>query len=555
MMKKLTLLCFFVHFLCVNTSHGLTLRTFQYDILGNLIELSNADCSRIQYEYDLSNRLVKVVDSDANIFYYHYDSNNNCIAADDRSGSTEYKYDLLNRLTAVAYPGIAPIRYSYDLRGRLEHILYPGGMVVTYAYDGSDRLISVSSPSGKVYYIYDHPTNTLIKSIFPNGITTEYGYDNAKRITSVFHRRADASLIMGFRYFFDGNGNRIRTEKITDKESTFINYAYDKLSRLISITHPNGYEKFTYDELGNRLTKETPKEVLEYQYNSNNQLIKAGNLHFFYDARGNLIKKVSPGKTAVFGYDVHDNLVKYCDEQYEIFYHYDAEGRRIAKIVNGEKTFYINDARSPITQVLIEATAEKQIKACYIYGLSRLSQILSHGSQFYLYDYPDRNVIALSDLNGHLCNQYAYEAFGSCSHSNSQVPNHFNYAGEAYEEETGLVFLRNRYYDPQIGRFISSDPSLGKLINPQSFNPYAYAGNNPINFIDPLGLRSARACAYLAGTVTDNGKSLTGHGFWVLTNDNGEITIAGRYPGSPSLRFNRDKECPGTVDWGLEGFL
>ena len=77
-------------------------------------------------------------------------------------------------------------------------------------------------------------------------------------------------------------------------------------------------------------------------------------------------------------------------------------------------TYYINDVHSSIPQVLIETTSEKQIKACYVYGLSRLCQCISQGSQFYLYDYPDRNVIALANCKGEICNQYDYEAFGCC---------------------------------------------------------------------------------------------------------------------------------------------
>ena len=60
--------------------------------------------------------------------------------------------------------------------------------------------------------------------------------------------------------------------------------------------------------------------------------------------------------------------------------------------------------------------------------------------------------------------------------------NPFRYAGEYFDEETGLIYLRNRYYDPETGRFISEDPAKDGL------NWYAYCGNNPVNFVDPWGL-------------------------------------------------------------------
>ncbi|MGB7128903.1 MAG: RHS repeat-associated core domain-containing protein [Candidatus Rhabdochlamydia sp.] len=508
-------------------------RFFEFDLAGNLKKVLSADNCYIDYEYDQMNQLIKVTDSQGKVFRYQYDVSGNCIQAEDENGIVDYEYDLLNHLTSVTYSGIAPIRYSYDLRGRLQQIIYPGGIRVSYSYDAADRLLSVEYPHGKTQYVYDQESNTLSKMVLPTGITTEYRYDQAKRITSVFHRRFDKTLIMGFQYIFDGNGNRIHMEEIDENGSRGVDFSYDKLNRLVSVNYPEGYEKYTYDNLGNRLTKETPSILIKYEYDKNNQLIKTDDTQFFYDARGNLVKKVRFDKTMEYTYDIHDNLIAYQDEEYDIRYTYDSEGRRTSKSINGEKTFYINDARSPVTQVLIEAAEKKRTKIFYIYGLSRLNQTSSKGSHSYLYDYPDRNVIALVNEKQHLCNRYDYEVFGLPKNSHSAIPNHFTYTGEDYEKETGLIFLRNRYYDPEIGRFISADPSLGKLTNPQSFNPYTYAGNNPGNFIDPLGLRSARVCVYPAGTVTKEGKSLTGHGFWVLTKDSGEVLTVGRYPGRP----------------------
>lgn len=520
-------------FFCFPIEAEIFSRFFEFDLAGHLKKVTTADNSWIDYEYNQLQQLVKVTDSQGKIFRYQYDVNGNCTRAEDENGLVDYEYDLLNRLISVAYPGIIPIRYSYDFRGRLQQIIYPGGIRVSYSYDAADRLLSVNYPHGTTQYVYDQVNNTLSKMILPSGITTEYGYDKAKRVISVFHRRFDKTLIMGFQYVFDGNGNRIRTEEISENGSRIVDFSYDKLNRLINAKYPEGYEKYTYDNLGNRLSKETTSALIKYEYDKNNRLIKTDDTQFFYDARGHLIKKVTPNKVAQYTYDIHDNLIAYQDEKYDVRYTYDSEGRRTSKSINGEKIFYINDARSSVTQVLIEVGKEKGTKIFYIYGLSRLNQMSSKGSHSYLYDYPDRNIIALVDGRECLCNRYDYEAFGLLKNSHSTIPNNFTYAGEVYEEETGLIFLRNRYYDPEMGRFISADPSLGELTNPQSFNPYAYAGNNPVNFIDPLGLRSARFCVYPAGTVTKCGKSLTGHGFWILTKDNGEVITIGRYPIRP----------------------
>lgn len=546
--KSFNLKLFLICFLYGHVEGTQVYRSFEFDLAGNLKEVTTSDNCSITYEYDQLQQLSKVSDSDGRIFQYQYDPNGNCTQIEDKHGVTKYEYDLLNKLITVSYPGIVPLRYFYDHRGRLQHIVYPGGIGVSYSYDAADRLITAYFLDGKVEYIYDQAMNTLSKIIFPNGITTEYGYDKAKRVISVFHKRSDKSLIIGFQYKFDGNGNRVRTEEIAKEVSKVTEYSYDKLNRVINVTYPDGYEKYTYDALGNRLTKETPSGLIKYEYDQNNCLIKAGDSQFFYDGRGNLIKKIRGDNTTEYVYDVYDNLIEYRDNEYKISYSYDAEGRRLSKSVNGEITFYVNDIHSPIPQILIEARGDYSIKNFYIYGLSRLCQfhLPGEGCQFYLYDYPDRNVMAITDMRQQLCNRYSYEAFGSIKSAVCTDFNNFTFAGEHYEEETGLIYLRNRYYDPEIGRFLSPDPRLGKPTNTQSFNPYAYVENNPINFIDPLGLKSAEFCAYPVGTITEHGKSATGHGFWLLTRDNGDMIAIGRYPrGSQTI----DRIVPGTVSF------
>ena len=65
--------------------------------------------------------------------------------------------------------------------------------------------------------------------------------------------------------------------------------------------------------------------------------------------------------------------------------------------------------------------------------------------------------------------------------------NSIRYAGEFFDAEVGLYYLRARYYDPYIGRFISQDSYWGEDDNPLSLNLYTYVHNDPINFWDPTG--------------------------------------------------------------------
>ena len=122
----------------------------------------------------------------------------------------------------------------------------------------------------------------------------------------------------------------------------------------------------------------------------------------------------------------------------------------------------------------------------FILFLLFLSPSIAHSDvTFYLYNLPARSILSNIDTFGNVLNQYKYDAFGNVL--NASLSSRL-YAGEQFEAESKLIYLRNRYYSPQLGRFISKDPFSGYTQNPQTKNGYPYCNNNPISFADPLGL-------------------------------------------------------------------
>ena len=357
----------------------------------------------------------------------------------DSYGTTQYTYDLFNQLLSVEFPNAHQIHYKYDTLGQLTEMTYPNNWKVTYGYDTSGRLLTVTDKTGTTKYEYDNKANTVIKSILPSGICTEYQYDSAKRIIDVLHKRSDGSIIAGYHYTFDANGNRTKIQETGTFGTRTTICTYDKLNRLTSVEHPEGYEKYTYDAIGNRLTKETPDGIIQYEYDKSNRLVKANDTEYFYDTSGNLLKKVSPNDTSEFTYDAHDNLIEFRNNKSTVRYGYDGAGRRISKESNGVLTNYINDVRSQLTQVAFKTNASNQMCALYTYGLSRLAEVAPTGEHFYLNDYPDRNVIALVDSSQKVVTKYQYGSFGCTQKSLPGTANDFLYAGEAYEEESGLI--------------------------------------------------------------------------------------------------------------------
>ena len=117
----------------------------------------------------------------------------------------------------------------------------------------------------------------------------------------------------------------------------------------------------------------------------------------------------------------------------------------------------------------------------YNRGLGLLSRTNQNGTQYYHFNIHG-DTSALTDSNGEIVLDYRYDAFGNQLKSNENDTNPFRYCGEYFDEETGFVYLRNRYYDPSIGRFITEDPAN------DGNNWYVYCGNNPVMFVDPEGL-------------------------------------------------------------------
>ncbi|MEJ8302896.1 RHS repeat-associated core domain-containing protein [Saccharibacillus sacchari] len=97
------------------------------------------------------------------------------------------------------------------------------------------------------------------------------------------------------------------------------------------------------------------------------------------------------------------------------------------------------------------------------------------------------DVTGLVKADGTTLNSYTYDIWGNPLTSNVQVENPFGYSGEFWDEDTGLQYLRSRWYDPSIGRFIQEDTFEGYVNRPSSLNLYTYVENNPLKYTDPSG--------------------------------------------------------------------
>ncbi|MFH1440614.1 MAG: RHS repeat-associated core domain-containing protein, partial [Candidatus Omnitrophota bacterium] len=124
-----------------------------------------------------------------------------------------------------------------------------------------------------------------------------------------------------------------------------------------------------------------------------------------------------------------------------------------------------------------------------------INNTFAQSVSFYVYDSPKGSVTSIINNTEDTINNYEYSAFGQ-KKIQCKVINNYRYRGEQFDSEIDLIFLRQRYYDPLIGRFITKDPLPGIFRNPQTKNPYPYCNNNPINFIDPTGENFEDICKW-----------------------------------------------------------
>ena len=128
---------------------------------------------------------------------------------------------------------------------------------------------------------------------------------------------------------------------------------------------------------------------------------------------------------------------------------------------------------------------------CYIRGTNLAAKYNYQNGNKSEYTYYTQNahgdVVNLTDKTGKVTKTYTYDAFGVEKNIDENDTNAFRYCGEYYDAETGTIYLRARYYNPSIGRFISRDSFAGKIEDPLSLNLYTYCANNPISLKDPTG--------------------------------------------------------------------
>lgn len=231
-----------------------------------------------------------------------------------------------------------------------------------------------------------------------------------------------------------------------------------------------------------------------------------------YDNNGNLATVTNSCGTTTYTWDARNRLVGISGYKPDCTaltasFKYDAVGRRIEKTINGTTTKYLYDG----LDIIQEKNQSGTVTANYIRTLSidePVTRVTGSTVRHYVKDALG-SIIALTDDTGVVKTTYRYDPFGNVSVTGEASDNPLQYTGRE-NDGTGLYYYRARYYSPELQRFISEDP-IGLLGG--DVNYFAYVGNNPVNFVDPLGLWVLYGGGAGTGTVVRGKAGGTGIAF------------------------------------------
>ena len=502
---------------------------YDHDATGNLTKITDANGKISQKEYDALNRQIKTTDPLNNIVQYFYNPSDTLnYKLDAENHRTDFTYDNADRLTKkqfydgtkqeftydkndnitarstadiaelMAYDTMSrlvtytdttrskSIEYQYNSTGTLKQMADSTGRKIDYAYDAKSRLTGLTdSVSGLFGFTYDNADRKTTKTL-ANGVKTDYSYDNASQITRMETKKADGSLVENIEYSYDNAGNKLSKNTQEGYES----YQYDNLYHLTRVNYPdNKNEVFTYDGNGNRLTKVKDSQTTNYVYNAANELTSSSDgVSYSYDKNGNTLTKTDSTGTTTFNYSAENHLMKVTKPDGSInTYKYDSNDMRIEKTDETGTSRFLNDVNG---QVVAEFDGNNQLKARNTYSLN-VDEILARADANSIktyYGLDDQNsVMHLTDENGNVSATYRYSAFGEVRSRTGSSTQPFGYTAREFEGIGSMYYYRARTYDAAIGRFITADRYLGKVIDPQSLHRYSYVGSNPCSFTDPMG--------------------------------------------------------------------
>jgi RHS repeat-associated protein len=456
----------------------------EYDQAGNLEKVIDAANPRrtTTYKYDAANHLEEVTYSDGKTptVKYVYDADGNRTKMEDGTGTSKYVYDQLDRLDESENGHKQVVKYGYDLANEQTTIIYPNGKEVVREYDNAGRLRKVTDWLGNATVFSYDPDSNLTTTTFPTGTgnVDRYGYTNPDQMSEVKMLKG-AETLASLAYARDGDGQlKTTTSKGLPGEETTA-YVYDENNRLTKA----GTVAYKYDAADN--VKEIGSST--YTYDEADELKEGTNVKYEYDRLGERTKtKPSGEEETTYEYDQAGNLTKVTkppklNHITNWTYANNGDGLRMSELTSGSNvsglTNYLAWDSSANLPLLLNVG-----NTGFVYGPGGLAIEEIYASEVtYMHHDQQGSTRLLTGSAGAIAGKATYDAYGNRTGVTGEEAV-LGYEGQ-YTDLSGLIYLRARTYDLTTAQFLRRDPLVMA-----TRQPYAYAGDNPVNRADPTGL-------------------------------------------------------------------
>lgn len=480
---------------------------FTYDSGGNLATALDGRSAKATYSYDALNRLTQIAYPDENVSYT-YDQGSSGIgrlsSISDGTGQTAFAYDALGRVTqkteSVSGTSLS-VAYSYQ-NGDLSSLTTPSGQALVYGYNADGQISSITlNGSILLSSIQYSPFGAVSGWTWSNGTQTVRDYDLDGYLTEI-----DSAGTSTYTYNDDGSISTRSDETEADYSvvAGTTNVSVPLTSNQISSTSGALVRTYGYDGAGNTLGNGSAT----FTYNGANRLssIAGGGatVTFGINALGERVSKTSSSGTGFFAYDKQGHLIG----------EYGPAGTLI------EETVWLGDI--PVATLRPDPNGGLDVYYVHTDQLNTPRRITRPADNTVVWRWS-------SDPYGNGFVDEDPEASGHAFVYNLRFP------GQYYDSETGFVYNYRRDYDPQLGRYVESDP-IG--LAGGSYSTYAYAGGNPMSNYDPDGQQVAAGAE--VGTLVDPG----------LGTVIGGVIGAGVEAGAAVYEGCRDHNCPPCTPYG-----
>jgi RHS repeat-associated protein len=519
---------------------------YDYDDAGNLVGVTLPLTRTAVYTRNNLGLLTHIADLQGKEWHFGYSPMGRRTShTDPLSNQWTYGYGARGRLQQTTYPGGGTATYTYDTTSNVTRTVYSDGPTLDFTYDDANRLLTANH----ITLTYDE-RGDVTDSQDEDSASFGATYDDGQRLKTVTY---DGQATVTYTY----NARDLLTRVEDDLSGAWMAFAYDDDSRLTEIGRSNGVSTtLAYDDAG-RVTRIHDTSVVsgtvaDQQYTLNaegepTQVVRtlpldlppvgqvAGNSSsctlsyddaaqisspgYAYDARGR--QTAAPGKT--FAYDGVSRLTQIVSGTTTADLTYNGLDDLRTRTASGTTTTYYHNyaiGASPLLaggteRELAPIVAEKEgasYKRLYVYtpdgALLYSIDPATNQARFYHFDRVG-SALFLTDGGGAVSDAYAYDPYGNLLGHTGDSDQPFTYVGQygVLREPVGSLYdMRARVYDPETARFLTRDPVWPLPDDVESLNPYHYAYQNPLRYVDPQGTQPPGSISIVGGVRQAAGK-------------------------------------------------